>query len=197
MQKKIHIPLVLLVFLLVLKPAFAQETPEWEFFGGYSIQRTSVREYYKSTPIIYSIKYKFETLNGWDFAVTENINRWFGGTFDVSGHYKTPVFQGSPNQQQVHSFMYGPRFSLHTSLFTPFAHALFGAAHTNVQVTPVGPHASDTSFAAAAGGGLDLNVKGFAIRLIQAEYFHANALGSDQNNYRASAGVVFHAGKGK
>jgi hypothetical protein len=197
MQKRIHASLVLIVFLLLLEPAFAQETPEWEFFGGYSIQRTNVREYYKSTPILYSIKYKSENLNGWNFAVTENINRWFGGTFDVSGHYKTPVFQGSPNQQQIHSLMYGPRFSLRSSLITPFAHALFGAAHTSVEVTPVGPHASNWSFAAAAGGGVDLNIKGFAIRLIQAEYFHADALGNSQNNYRASAGVVFHAGKSR
>jgi hypothetical protein len=189
--------LVLFLLLLLVRPSFAEETPEWEFFGGYSILRTNVREYYKSTPIIYSINYKFENLNGWDFSFTENINHWFGGTFDVSGHYKTPVFKGSPNQQQIHSLMYGPRFSLHTSLLTPFAHALFGAAHANVQVTPVGPHASDWSFATAAGGGVDLNVKGFAIRLIQAEYFHANGLGSNQNNYRASAGIVFHAGKSK
>jgi len=197
MQKLILAPFVFFVFLLPVTPACAQETPEWEFFGGYSIQRTSVREYYKSTPSIYSIRYKQETLNGWGFAVTENINHWFGGTFDVSGHYKTPVLQGSPNQQQMHSFLYGPRFSIRTSLLTPFAHLLFGAAHSNVQVTPVGPHASDTSFAAAAGGGVDLRIHGVAVRLIQAEYFHANALGINQNNYRASAGIVFHAGKSR
>src|SRR5579883_955862 len=183
--------LIVLLVLVALSPLYAQETKEWEFFGGYSLQRTQVREYFKSTPSIYSIKNRLETLNGWEFSVTENMNHWFGGTFDVSGHYKTPTLQGSPNQERMHSFMYGPRFSLHTPYVTPFAHVLFGAAISNVQVTPVGPHASNTSFAAAAGGGVDLNLgQTISVRLLQAEYVHADALGASQNNYRASAGVV-------
>ena len=44
--------------------------------------------------------------------------------------------------------------------------------------------------------GVDLNLGSHvSARLLQIEYFHANALGSGQNNYRAAAGVVFHAGK--
>src|SRR5947208_15950661 len=102
---------VLFLFLLLAKPSFAQETREWEFFGGYSVQRTNVREYYKSTPIIYAIRNRYENLNGWDFSITENRNRWFGGTLDVSGHYKTPILSGSNNREQMHSILYGPRFS--------------------------------------------------------------------------------------
>jgi len=34
-----------------------------------------------------------------------------------------------------------------------------------------------------------------AIRLLQAEYFHANALGSGQNNLRVSAGIILYLGK--
>ena len=183
---------VILVFLLVT-PAFAQDVPGWDFFGGFSLQRSNVREYFKSTPIIYSIQNRWETLNGWDVAATENINRWFGGTFDASGHYKTPTRLGSPNREQMHSFLYGPKFSWRTPHVVPFAHALVGLAISNVQVTPVGPHASDLSFAFAGGGGVDLNIGSHvSARLLQIEYFHANALGNGQNNYRAAAGIVFH-----
>jgi hypothetical protein len=192
---RILLPVVILVFMS-LTPALAQEAPGWDFFGGFSIQRSNVREYYKSTPIIYSVQNRWETLNGWDAAVTENINSWFGGTFDASGHYRTPTRFGSPNREQMHTFLYGPRFSWRTSHVVPFAHLLFGAALANVQVTPVGPHASETSFALAAGGGVDLNLGSHvSARPLQVEYLHANALGSNQNSYRAAAGIVFHAGK--
>ena len=187
-----------IVALLLAAPAFAQQAPAVEFFGGYSVQKTNVREYYKSTPIIYSIRNRYENLDGWDFSITENRNRWFGGTLDVSGHYKTPNLLGSNNREQMHSILYGPRFSVRTRFFIPFVHALFGATFMNVAVQPVGPHASDHSFAIAAGGGVDLKFHdAAAIRLLQAEYFHANALGSNQNNYRASAGLVFYVGKRK
>jgi Outer membrane protein beta-barrel domain len=185
---------VLLVFLFVT-PAFAQEAPAWEFFGGYSLERANVREYYKATPSIYAIQNRYENFNGWEFAVTENANSWFGGTADVSGHYKTSSFRGSPNQEYMHSFLYGPAFSWRKPLFVAFAHVLLGATLAKVQVTPVGPHDSDTSFTVAGGGGVDLNLGNkIAVRLFQVEYLRANALGSNQNNYRAAAGVVFHTG---
>ena len=189
---RILLPVVLLVSLSQT-PAFAQETPRWDFYGGFSVGRIHVREYYKSTPIIYSIQNRLESLNGWNFQVTENLNHWFGGTFDASGFYKTVTRLGSPNQQQMHSLMYGPKFSWRTSHVVPFAHLLGGVVLSNVEVTPVGPHKSDTSFALAAGGGVDLNLGSHvSARLLQVDYFHANGQGSTQNNYRAAAGVVFH-----
>ncbi len=182
------------VFLCLI-PCYAQETPAWEVFGGYSVQPSNVRDYYKSTPTIYAIRNRYENLQGWDFAVTENMNRWFGGTLDVSGHYKTVAFQGTNTRQQIHSLLYGPRFSLRKGPFVPFLHVLFGFAHADARVSP-GPHASENSFAVAGGGGLDLSLfKQASVRVLQADYFRANALGSNQNNYRASAGIVFHLGR--
>jgi opacity protein-like surface antigen len=195
---RICVPLVLVLFLLLPVLGFGQDTREWEFFAGYSLQHSHVREYFKSTPSIYSVKNLQENLNGWNVSVTENLNKWFGGTFDASGHYKTPVLSGSSNREQMHTFMYGPRISLHTAHIVPFGHALFGAAISSVKVQPTGPHASETSFAVAAGGGVDLNLSdSVAVRLIQADYLHADALGSSQNNYRAAAGIVFRVGKSK
>ena len=178
-------------------PSFAQ-TAAWEFFGGYSMQRTNVRDYFKSTPIIYAVHNRYENLNGWNFSITENMNKRFGGTLELNGHYKTVPFQGINSSQKMHSIVYGPRVSLRKSAFVPFVHLLVGIALADVRVKPTGPHLSDKSLAIAAGGGLDLNLwKGAAVRVLQAEFFHANALGSNQNHYRASAGIVFHVGKEK
>lgn len=187
------------LFLLVLflaSPCFAQTIPKWEVFGGYSYQKSNVREYFKSTPIIYTFRNQNLKLNGFDFSVTENVNRWLGGTLDFRGHYAKPVVSGTTNRERMYSIMYGPRFSFpRISFLTPFAHALLGVAHMNVKVTPTGPRASGTSFATAAGGGLDLKFSNNAgIRVVQAEYLRANALGANQNNFRISAGVILYLG---
>ena len=55
---------------------------------------------------------------------------------------------------------------------------------------------SDTSFAFATGGGFDKNIGNkTAIRIVQAEYLHANSLGSNQNNFRLSAGFILYVGE--
>ena len=191
----------LLTILLLAAPSvptFAQQTPSWEFFAGYSMQRTNVRDYFKSTPIIYAVRNRYENLDGWNFSITENMNKRLGGTLELNGHYKTVPFQGTNSAQQMHSIVYGPRVSLRKSAFVPFVHILVGIAHADVRVKPTGPHLSDNSLAIAAGAGLDVNLwKGVAVRVLQAEFFHANAMGSNQNHYRAAAGIVFHVGKNK
>jgi len=183
-------------------PCLAQENPEWEVFGGYSLQRSGVREFFKSTPSLYTFRDRTAWLGGWDFALTENVNRWFGGTLDLSGHYKTRDFLGSTNRERIHSVLYGPRFFQRIHGLVPFGHVLIGLAHADRAVTSVGPHEKDNAFAVAPGGGLDLNLgKKAAIRVFQAEYFRTNlrteVFGTSPNGYRASFGVVFYLGKTK
>ncbi len=121
-----------------------------------------------------------------------------GGTLEVNGHYKALPFQGSDNHHSMHSVVYGPRVSFRQHAFTPYVHVLVGFAHADVRVKPTGPHLSDNSFAVAGGAGVDVNVwKQMAVRALQIEYFHANAMGANQNHYRAAAGIVFHVGKNK
>ena len=188
----------LLLVLLFATPAAAQQMPSWELFMGYSFQRSDVREYFKSTPIIYTFRGQYANLDGWEMSLTENRNRWFGGTLDFSGHYGTPRLAGITNRERTHSVLYGPRFSYALPWITPFVHALFGITHTDVQVTPVGPHASDLSLAAAAGGGLDIRLGSkAAVRLFQAEYIRNNTLGTRPHGLRASAGFVFNLGSRK
>ena len=178
-------------------PCLAQEIPEWEFFGGYSFQRSDVREYFKSSPIIYTFRGKYASLSGWDASVTENLNRWFGGTLDISGHYKTPQLLGTANRERMLSLLYGPRFSYRKPSVIFFTHVLMGAAHLNVQVTPVGPHASNLSFATATGGGVDEKLGKMTALRFQAEYFRTHPLGTRSNGYRMSAGIILYLGERK
>lgn len=198
-QKNFRTQSVLQLFLFLLfpvTPCIAQTAPAWEFFGGYSLQRSHVREYFKSSPILYTFRDASINLDGWKASVTENRNRWFGGTLDLSGHYKTPQLLGTTNQERMFAILYGPRIFYRMPWVVPFAHVLMGAAHADVKVTPAGPHDSDFAFAMAAGGGVDLNLGSrAAVRLFQAEYFRTKALGTRPDHYRASAGMVFYLGK--
>jgi hypothetical protein len=174
-----------------------QQTPGWDFFGGYSFERADVRQYYKSTPIIYTSRDHFINLNGWEFAVTENINHWFGGTLQATGHYANPVVLGTKNHASNYSILYGPRFSWRKPWGTPYGHVLLGLGHANVSVSP-GPHASETSFAMAAGIGLDMKVSNKAgIRALQVQYLPTNQLGTKLNRAQISAGMVFYVGGAK
>jgi hypothetical protein len=68
----------------------------------------------------------------------------------------------------------------------PYAEALFGGAHVNVN-NGVG---SDTSFATALGGGLDYRLlKPIAWRF-QGDYVQTRFFGATQNNVRISTGIV-------
>jgi len=179
----------------VATSCLAQEIPKWEFFSGYSLEKAEVRGYYKSSPIIYSVSNQHVHLDGWDMSITENLNRWLGGTADISGHYNTLQLRGTTTRGRIYSALYGPRFSFRTRWIIPFVHLLAGAAQAKAKVTPVGPHDSKFSFAMAAGTGVDLKLgKRVAVRLFKAEYFWTNILGTQPNRFRASAGLIFYWG---
>src|SRR4029077_4256492 len=120
MRKLIGFALLFGMFSLT---AFAQENaPKAEFFGGYQYTR-------------------FDgglNANGWDTALTGNLNRWFGVTGDFSGAYKTQNGVSFNN----YTYTFGPVVSLRQNrTFTPFAHFLAGGFH------------SSASFAGASGSG--------------------------------------------
>ena len=188
----------LLVLLVLAVPCLAQETPAWQLFGGYSFQRAGVRDYFKSTPIIYTARRDTVNLNGFELSATENRNQWFGGTLDLSAYFKTPQIGTVSNQERIYSILYGPRISSPHTIRggSAYAHALFGAVHSSVSVTPTGPHASDFTFGMALGGGFDLPLRNdWSVRVVQVDYIRASAYGSGQNNFRLSAGFVFNTGK--
>lgn len=156
------------------------------------------------------------------FGIEANFQYNQGNMLEAS--YSGPVEMGESivdadvnmNQKVTDfSFMAGPRFTFRKNeRVTPFAHFLVGL--NRVKLSAEGscvaeggadcfeelmgyaelPSASDTGLGIMAGGGLDVNVnKSFAVRLIQADYFHARQ--SDDvslNNLNLSFGVVFRFG---
>jgi len=87
----------------------------------------------------------------------------------------------------------------HDSHLQPFAQALVGVAHASGSLvegrTPAANNAG-AAFAAHVGGGLDLRLaRRYSLRLIEADYMVTtidNGVNDHQNNFRISAGVVFH-----
>jgi hypothetical protein len=77
--------------------------------------------------------------------------------------------------------------------FTPFAHALFGGARSSSSV--FGFSASETAFAMALGGGVDIGSRNLAFRIGQFDYLMTRFGGVRQNDFRYSAGIVFRFGK--
>jgi opacity protein-like surface antigen len=170
---------MLTILALALElPAMAQEVPKAEIFGGYS--------------------YAGSGSNGFDAAVTANINKWFGLTADVSGQYSNLTGQGFTERIRSHSFLFGPTVSIRkNNRVTPFAHALFGLSKLHTETTEFGPLLSfhDQSFGMALGGGLDVRVnKNFAIRAVQVDYLRTQFFGDTQNKGRISAGLVIRLG---
>lgn len=84
--------------------------------------------------------------------------------------------------------LFGPRVSLPVGKFTPFGEFLVGLAH--ISDTGTG-FPSNTSFATAAGGGLDYRIfRPVALR-VEGDYLHTSFFSTGQNNLRLSTGIVF------
>jgi len=168
--------------------------PLIDLFGGYSYQRFNANA---GTP---------ENLgwHGGTAALALNVNSWFSLVADFGVyHIKDP----STVSGTSYTYLFGPQFSYRTPRWTPFVHALFGAERlADIQVTPptgstfFNHSFSANGFATALGGGLDFNLnKRVGIRLFQAEYLMshiADGHDNEQNNMRASTGLVLHFGGG-
>lgn len=128
-------------------------------------------------------------VKGFNTAVTWNFNKYFGMTFDTSGHYH--------DDMNVANITGGPTFKYPTGHFVPFAHALFGVQ----RMSPVGQE--ETDFLALLGGGIDVRfTKLLSWRVIQADWQltnHAFAVPPTHHDpfhgARLSTGVVFNLGE--
>jgi hypothetical protein len=138
---------------------------------------------------------------------TYNVNKWLGLTaqagaysfsrqiYVLSGtNYNLTTIKGSQE-----TYLFGPRLNWRRfDHFVPFAEVLFGAAHGGYQITGV---ASQTAFAFAAGGGVDVVlVQNLSWRFFEADYLLTNYTGQylspngRQNNFRIGSGLVLRWG---
>ncbi len=178
MVRKITLLLAILTLGSLLATA-QQSASKFDVFGGYS--------YFNGSTSGVTSRY---SLNGWNGQATYNFTPWLGATADFGGYY------GSPFSLSAHdtSFLFGPTVSLRTAHFTPYVHALFGV--DNAKVSLLGGSVSDTGFAMAVGGGLDIPVKGrLSVRAAQVDWLRETHFSAAQNNLRISTGLVFRFGE--
>jgi len=207
---------VALLVLFCTAYTVAQDYPKAEVFGGFSFTHLDTEGFTAPTGV--SIKHWYP---GWEAAVQYNLTKLLGIKADFSGNYGKPVnVPGVTGIPSAHSynFLFGPVVSARTGRFTPFAQALFGAnrlslGSSTISVPVLGVSVpetgySETAFAMAFGGGLDVKVSHhFAYRLGQFDYLFTKhclavagvcTLGVDgapaahQNNFSFSTGIVIH-----
>lgn len=207
-----HASLCAVMVALCLSAAFAQSQPsdeynKNEFYVGYSNNQIDAGNR--------------TGLHGVEFSYTRNLSRYFGIKADVSHatRKRELSFEANVPDFGTYTFDQDSRRSVTNVLagvqvkdngtetrFKPFGHALAGIAHnrssfTNFRCTsgtcPPGAGGdfrfSDTGFAAAIGGGIDIKLsRRFDLRAIQFDY---NPIYSDSrvdNNFRVGIGIVIH-----
>jgi opacity protein-like surface antigen len=140
-----------------------------------------------------------------DFSIYSNNRQIKDGTFtSCVGTVCTSSIQDYKVNSRAAYFMAGPEIKgRNRTRLTPFAHALFGLVHSRTEFSTSGTFnisdkASETGFAMAFGGGLDIRAsKRISIRAM-IDYNPTFLRGSEidsrerQDHVRLSLGILFH-----
>jgi hypothetical protein len=189
--------LFLFVALTLALPviAQAQEGSRVEIFSGYSYMRLEDS----------NVDGQDRDLNGYNISGAITIfKKSIALKGDVSGHFGDFLTNVTPRTDLGQTlFLFGPQISFRAGRIQPFAHALFGGARVKLENDAIPGDITDTGFAFALGGGVD--VKGFgsklAVRLVQADYVRTkldllnSGDSTSSNNLRISTGIVLRFGK--
>lgn len=180
-----RIGLAVLCLLSFAALASAQAPASGNVFFGYSYYNTNLSSIDRANT------------NGWESSLEGKVVPFLGFVADFDSHYGSQNFPSCggngtdcfPFNASVteQNFLFGPRVSFSVGRFRPFAEALFGAGHVNVN-NGLG---SDTSFATAVGGGIDYKIIRPVAWRFQGDYVQTRFFGATQNNVRISTGIVF------
>jgi opacity protein-like surface antigen len=196
---------LLLLMALVSAPAALAQSSDYsryEFYGGYAYQRVNdnaVTIQVAEGPISFrAITKRDQAYNG--FTAEFNQNPWrhvglvtsFSGVYDNTPYVHTALFKSFNAKSRRYDLLFGPRYNFRLGRINPFVEGLAGIEHLRVTFGDGQPNSrvTDTAFAMALGGGIDLHVSDhFDIRAIHADYVPTFFNGTHQNNYRVGAGV--------
>jgi hypothetical protein len=169
--------LALLTLLAITGAASAQIPTKGNVFFGYSYDRTALSSDDTTN------------MNGWDASLEGKFLPWIGLVADVDGHYGSHNYDGTNVDITAHNALFGPRVSLQIERFRPFAEFLVGVGHISRNH---GISDSDTSFANAAGGGLDYKIFGPVSVRAQLDWVNTRFYGQGQNGVRLTTGIAVH-----
>jgi opacity protein-like surface antigen len=188
-----------LFFVFCAPLAFAQgEFQRGEFGIMYSNNRVDTGGAFNTNPTDTSR----DGFNGVNIDAGYNFSRYVGAKVDFSYHKKSQDFNSTAGTLNVDAkltqFMGGIKIqdnSMETRV-RPFAQALLGVGRAEVETsgtfTGAGFDQSETGFAAAIGGGLDIRVhRNVDIRAIKIEYNPVRIEGETDNNIRIGVGLNF------
>ena len=161
--------------------------PKFELYGGFS-RLLLPYDHTQANPFSGGA-------NGWDASLRiplPVVGRWLGIKGDVSGDYRNDGPNFNPHS---YFFLAGPQLSAHFGRSTLFVHGLVGSAHLNQQVIP--SLKSGSTFAMAAGAGLDVGITRALAWRITGDFYNTNFKSSDvtvkgivNSNGRVSTGPV-------
>ena len=182
--------LLLLIALMCAPAAFSQNKDYsfYEFYVGYAYERVDndgIAFKNKKTPgATVTLTSDNRNYNGFMAEFNQNVTRNIGIVTSFSGTYNN-----SNNVDiQRYNLMVGPRYNWRTESVTPFVHGLFGISHIRAKFDD--RTRSDTAFAMALGGGLDVHAGDHVdVRVIQVDYLPTFFNGKRQDGIRASAGI--------
>jgi len=132
-------------------------------------------------------------------SFTWNPSGWIGLTEEIGGLSYNRNVNGANTHGGITTYLLGPRLNLRKfDYFIPFAEFLLGGAHAGTQMTG---DASQSAFALAAGGGVDVALtRNIVWRFAEIDYlmtnFSGSALGGNarEDNLRLGTGIVFRFG---
>ena len=172
------------VAVLLFATLASAQIPRGNVFFGYSYYNTDLSSNDRANT------------NGWEASIEGKVIPWVGIVADFDAHYGSQNFaifcptcalSGTVNASFTeNNYLFGPRVSVSVGKIRPFAEALFGAGHVNVN-NGVG---SDTSFATALGGGFDYKLIPLLAWRLQGDYVQTRFFSATQNNVRISTGIV-------
>jgi hypothetical protein len=177
--------------VLAVSSLWAQDAARVEIFGGYAYARADLGP-----------EIGRRNLSGWDASATFRVNRSAGLTARVVADSGVATLNGYGLHTRIHALLFGPRIAERThGRYIPFAYVQAGAAwiRGTLDAFPDAA-ASDRTFAAVMGGGLDVECGRFAVRAFQGEWFLTRSplfLRDTQEHFRLSTGFVFRLGRNR
>ena len=198
---------LLLIALLCAPAALAQDRDysRYEFYVGYANERANNNAdgFDKNGTVLCNgspVDFRSEraSYNGFAVEFNQNVTRHLGivtsfsGTYDKTGYFDQRSGRTFNARVQRYDLLAGPRYNWRASGVTPFVHGLFGVAYMRARFdnSLIPQVNSDTAFAMALGGGLDVHAgEHLDVRAIQVDYLPTFFNGKRQDNIRASAGI--------
>jgi opacity protein-like surface antigen len=199
--------LLLLIALICAPAAFAQQSRDYsfyEFYVGYAHERANnnADKFDRNgTATINGKTVDFVSenvgLNGFNAEFNQNVTRHIGivtsftGTYNTTGYFDVKSGKTFDVRVQRYDLMAGPRYNWRPGGVVPFVHGLFGISHVHADFGDVfGKSRSDTAFAMAIGGGLDVHAGDHLdVRAVQVDWVPTFFNGQRQDNLRFGAGI--------